>query len=564
MRPRSWLAGTLALVVVMTATVAVLVKVGDPRVGSDRVLGPVADDVVIDFSLVLEHRHDAALERYLADLAVPGIGGDGRTLAAGPFGERFGLADVEIDRLVDRVRAAGFDVVATYPQRTAIRLRGTAGEFASMFGTTLLELEQTSGRIYRTPATDVEVPEELAPYVSAVAGLDTRAVPGPHVVFDIPPDGLTPAQGAAAYGVTPLHDLGFTGQGETIAIYSAASFDPADVAAFDERFGIEGPPVERVPVNGGTDDTTSVLAGEVALDIDVIRGLAPQAQILNYEVPTADLQSFSQSIGDVVDQVVADGRVDVLSISYGLTDTTDHCGESWLRPEDRLRGERALEAAAAAGIAVFVSSGDQGAYATQHFDQGCVRQTVTWPGSSPWVTSVGGTLLSVAADGAYLDEAGWEDLLWHWGTGGGNSPSEPRPEWQAAPGVQNEFSNGNRQVPDVAANADPDSGPITVFGGSILRSGGTSAAAPFWAGSMLLINQYLKAQGAAPAGFANPLLYRLASTPQPHPPYHDVVRGGNRLRNCTPGWDYATGLGSPNVWNIAQDLLAMPPAGEAA
>ncbi len=131
---------------------------------------------------------------------------------------------------------------------------------------------------------------------------------------------------------------------------------------------------------------------------------------------------------------------------------------------------------------------------------------------------------------------GGSDWLWHWGTGGGNSPSEPRPDWQAAPGVQNEFSNGMRQVPDVAANADPDSGPITVFGGTILRSGGTSASAPFWAGSMLLTNQYLKAQGAAPAGFANPLLYRLASTPQPHPPYHDVVRGGNRLRNCTPGW----------------------------
>ena len=553
-RPLPALAVVLSLVAASVVTWAGLAARSD----GPRAIGRVDGDELVDFSLVLA-QDERAIARHFARGAAP--------LSPATFGERFGLDDAALGRVTASARVAGFEVVSTYPQRTALRLRGTAAEIEAYFGTPLLEFAHPSGRTYRAPERPVAPPAELRPFVTAIAGLDTAALPSfsaaspalsapASVLPDIPPDGLTPEQAATAYGITPLYEEGFTGQGETIALYSAATFDPADVERFDELFGIESPPVERIPVNGGTEDRTGPLAGEVALDIDVIRGLAPGAQILNYEVAITSIDSFAQSIADVVDQVVADGRAKVLSISYGITDTPDHCGQSWLTPEDRLRGEQALEAAAAAGVAIFVSSGDQGAYATQHFDQGCVRETVTWPGSSSWVTSVGGTLLSVASDGAYLEEAGWEDILWHWATGGGNSPVDARPAWQVAPGVDNAASNGNRQVPDVAATGDPDSGPMTVFQGQINRSGGTSASAPFWAASWLLIGQYLKANGVSTPGFANPTLYELASTPQPFPPYHDVVRGGNRLHNCTPGWDYATGLGSPDVWNIARDLVA--------
>jgi subtilase family serine protease len=560
-RARAVLVALVSVIVAASALVAVI-DLGS-RAGTARAIAPLDPDEEIDFSLVLAHRNTAALERAATDPIAH--------LTAAEVGRRFGISDEDLGTVLDVSRAAGFDVVATYPQRTAVRLRGTVAEIASAFGTRVVEFEQPTGRRYRAPVPAPVVPAELRPFVTAVAGLDTAAIPtfsaaapALSTVFDIPPDGLTPAQAATAYGITPLHDAGFTGQGQTIALYSGATFDPADVERFDELFGIESPPVERIPVNGGTDDTSSPLAGEVALDVDVIRGLAPDAQILNYEVDLAsspDISSFPQSIADVVDQIVADGRADIVSISYGITDTADHCGQSWLTPEDRLRGEQALQAAAAAGIAIFVSSGDQGAYASQHFDPSCVRKSVTWPGSSPWVTSVGGTLLSVASDGGYLEESGWEDVLWHWGTGGGTNPIDARPTWQVAPGVDNAFSDGKRQVPDVAATADPDSGPITVFAGQTARSGGTSAAAPFWAASWLLIGQYLESNGAALPGFANPTLYRLASTPQAFAPYHDVVRGGNRLRNCTPGWDYATGLGSPDVWNIARDLLARSTTG---
>ena len=86
--------------------------------------------------------------------------------------------------------------------------------------------------------------------------------------------------------------------------------------------------------------------------------------------------------------------------------------------------------------------------------------------------------------------------------------------------------------------------------------GGTSQAAPIWAGMTAVINQYLKRQGVKPVGFMNPALYALANNPQPFPPFHDILVGSNLVYRATPGYDLATGLGSPDAWNLARDLEA--------
>ena len=114
-----------------------------------------------------------------------------------------------------------------------------------------------------------------------------------------------------------------------------------------------------------------------------------------------------------------------------------------------------MEAAAAQGISVFVASGDAGAYDCQHADRNVTYVVSGIPASSTGVIAVGGTLLSVRSDGSYLDEWGWEDILSGGGTGGGLSRVEERPPWQVGPGVENQYSNGKRQVPDVAGPADP-------------------------------------------------------------------------------------------------------------
>jgi kumamolisin len=475
---------------------------------------------------------------------------------------RFGLPRARIDSVGRTLEDAGLRVVRTYAQRTALEVAGTVGQVGRLFAVKFGDYADASGRRYRDPLTAPRIPASLSDAVVGVTGLSTRPViRKASSIIDIPDPGrgLTPKDVARAYDAVPLQRLGLNGQGHTVALVSFASFDPADVAGFDRTYGLQGPPVRSIPVRGGAGPTqgdpncdiegfSTCHSSEVNLDIDVIRGLVPRAQILNYEAPNG-----RSTYGDVVNAIVADGRADIVSISWGQCDVPDR-----LRLDARLAGELAFQAAVASGISIFVASGDAGAYECGARNRADERPTVSYPASSPFVVSVGGTLLSVRNDGSYLEEAGWEDILSRGGSGGGLSPLDPRPPWQVAPGVDNEFSNGARQLPDVAAAADSDSG-FSVFAGKRLHEspiGGTSAAAPFWAASMLLIGQYAESKGVRDLGFVSPLLYRLAATQQRFPPFHDVTRGGNRLFNCGPGWDYATGLGSPDVFNLARDIVA--------
>ena len=132
----------------------------------------------------------------------------------------------------------------------------------------------------------------------------------------------------------------------------------------------------------------------------------------------------------------------------------------------------------------------------------------------------------------------------------------PLPSWQVAPGTKNNFSNGKRETPDISANADGESGWDIFAGGAEQPIGGTSAAAPFWAAISALIDQDLKAKGLNTIGFANPALYVFAQNPAglPTPPYHDVTLGTNLYYPATPGWDFATGLGTPDVGALANDF----------
>jgi kumamolisin len=204
---------------------------------------------------------------------------------------------------------------------------------------------------------------------------------------------------------------------------------------------------------------------------------------------------------------------------------------------------------------MFVASGDSGAYDCQASNFSDHRLTVDWPSASAYAISVGGTRLSVARDGSYAGEAAWDDQLSNAGGGGGFSVGDPRPTWQSAPGVLTNLSSGRRQVPDVSADADPGTPWAVWVRQGAGQVGGTSAAAPFWAASMLLIQQYAAAHGVRRLGFVDPILYALARANLQPSPFHDVARGTNRYYRARPGWDPATGLGSPDVGLLAQDMV---------
>ena len=111
-----------------------------------------------------------------------------------------------------------------------------------------------------------------------------------------------------------------------------------------------------------------------------------------------------------------------------------------------------------------------------------------------------------------------------------------------------------RMVPDVSADADPTTGMTLYMQGGLQQGGGTSQAAPLWAGLTALINQYLKKKGLKPVGFMNPALYEIAAGKPPYPAFHDVVLGTNLAYPATPGYDLSTGLGSPDGFNLARDF----------
>jgi kumamolisin len=502
--------------------------------------------VAIDFSLLLRMPGERALERFAAAVQDPASRSYRRFLGAAAIGRRFGLPAARLRSLGAQLRAANLRITASFPQRTQLRVRGSAGAVEHLFGVRLGDFRDARGRRYHRPLERPTIPPAMRDALTFATGLDTRRV---DISAAIPGKGLSPADVARAYDIEPLHRMGLQGQGQTVAVFSADTFREADIAAFDRLHGIVGaPPVKRVTVGGAVPFASGDGAEEVDLDLEVIRGIAPQAQIIDYETPCCDPGSLSP----VIDLIVADGRADLVNMSYG------YC-ELMLNAEPLRQADRSFAVAAAHGVTVFVSSGDQGAYECQRYRVSDHRPTVAWPGSSPSVVSVGGTLLDLRRDGSYLGEVGWENVLTRSGGGGGVSAVFPRPSWQTgAPGVQNRDTTNPpaRQVPDVAATGDTDSGFDVITQGRHVQLGGTSAAAPMWTGSMALVRQLAEREHAGRLGFLAPLLYRLASSPQPYPPFHDVTLGGNRLYRAGPGWDYSTGLGTPDVHNLARDVVA--------
>jgi kumamolisin len=181
---------------------------------------------------------------------------------------------------------------------------------------------------------------------------------------------------------------------------------------------------------------------------------------------------------------------------------------------------------------------------------------VVVPADLPSVTGVGGTSLSTTANGNYVGETTWSEPLLSQGTGGGVSQVFAQPSWQTGSGTGQYDPTKTRQVPDVSADADPASGATVVIDGQQQTGGGTSQAAPLWAGFTALLDQYLQQHGGHRVGFFNQTLYELADGSPQYKPFHDVIVGGNDLYPATSGYDMASGLGSPDVWNLARDLAA--------
>ena len=496
-------------------------------------LGPTDPNEQVFFTLSLVMPAGNDVDNYLAALYDPQSPDYRHFLNAQAFGARFGLPLADIDSVVSWLNANHVQTTFRPAQRTSLEVSARAGDVNRLFSVTLEDFMTKDGVRFHRPTGQPTLPADITGRVAAVVGLDTEPVvlksfPG-MFASGVPNGGMKPNDVARAYEIEQLRAAGLNGEGQTVGIVSFDTFYQSDIDDWDQAMAITGPKVESVKLPGAPDEPAGG-NDEVTLDIQVIRGIAPAAQIINYEASNK-LSNFAAIISKIVD----DGRVDLVNVSWGK------CEKYW--PSDAFNGlNKELQAAFAAGISIFVASGDDGAYGCRRnrisddpFDRD-LSPNVDFPSASTSVISVGGTYLTVRTDGTYYSEAGWEDPLGGGGGGGGLSQRVERPAWQTGVGVENSESNGMRQVPDVAGPADPSSGFIVIYtppdekqqSGGV---GGTSAAAPFWVGSMALVRQLAASRGVNTLGALGPTLYQVAAS-RPDV-FHDVVRGGNLLQNAS-------------------------------
>ena len=515
------------------------------RPGEPAPTGATNPRTMIDFSLVLRLPGQARLNRFLDELNHPGSPNYHRFIDATTFGQRFGVSRAVLDTATQQLARDGIQVTGSYPQRTALDVRATAATVERLFGLHLMNYRGPAGRRFHAPTGSARVPRDLRAAVTAVAGLNGGTVETADATSIRV---IEPANARIAYDVDPLLGRHIAGQGERIGVISFGHYQQSDLDGFDQQYGLPALTPVNVAVAGGATDNSASAVAESDLDLEVTHEIAPDAQLLDYNAPDATA-SGADTFGAVVDRIVADGRANIVSDSWGSCEATTPAA-------DIRRDEQAMAAAAARGISLFAASGDTGAYTCQQANASDHRLSVSWPSSSPFVVSVGGSSLSLSPNGAYLGETAWNDTLEQSGGGGGLSADFTRPGWQVGPGVANQFSDGKRQLPDVAADADPWSGWAIYSGGSLQVAGGTSAATPFWAAATALIAQYASQHGVGRLGFVDPMLYAIAASRHPLPAFHDITIGTNRYYPSTTGWDFATGLGSPDVYNLAQDVVA--------
>lgn len=524
-------------------------------------LGPADPTEQVAFDLVLAARDPEGSARLAKDLYDPASPDYRHFLTAAEIGQRFGPTDTTLARIREVLDTVGIRAVSMPAQRTRLSVTGPASTVGSFLGVPIERWQDPrSGMTYHATSGSPAVPAALSGVVSAVTGLDPWlpiSYATPADVPALPARGLTPQDLALAYDYQTLWDEGIDGTGTSVGIIQFGLDTDEDLAVFDAAFGLTGPTPIRVPVNGGlSPDAPSGFHGEATLDTQVVRAVAPGTQIIVYGFPAR-----GTSFGAAMDAIVEDGRTQFVSLSYGRCYTGPYVSLEMV--QDLQRG---LEAAALAGVTLMVASGDWGAYGCHPFDRTDHREVTDFPGCSEYALSVGGTMLELNPDGTYLRETGWEDFLSTAGTGGGinnvtaegGEPVEPKPDYQqGVPGI--DASLDFRHCPDVAAVADSTTGylifqtdPETGDAGWS-RTGGTSASAPLWAGVMALIQQKAQAQGIERIGFLNPLLYGISGS---HPEaFNDIVRGGNLLHDAGPGWDAATGVGSPVVSVLADAVI---------
>jgi autotransporter-associated beta strand protein len=493
---------------------------------------------VLRLSIGLPLRNQGALTNLLQELYDPASSNYRRFLSADEFARRFGPAEQDYQAVMEFAKTNGFKVVGAHPNRMLLDVAGAVPDIERAFHLNL--------RVYRHPteardfyAPDVEPQLDLAAPVLHVSGLDNFLVPPPrhHAMPAVNASARTPAPAAgsgpsgnyagkdfrAAYapGVTN------TGAGQSVGLIEFQGYYASDILTYETNYSLPNIPLNNVLLGGLSSITADAGGAECPLDIEMAIAMATNlSQVIIY------CTTRSGNTDTVLNRMATDNSCKQLSCSWGIGTSANIL--------------QIFQQFAAQGQSFFNASGDS--------DAGSVYD------DAPGETLVGGTtLVTSGAGGSRTSESVWN---WGGGTGstGGTSPTYGIPVWQQ--GINMDTNQGSafmRNVPDVAMTAD---GVWVLYNnGSSGAFGGTSCAAPLWAGFMALVNQQAAANGLPPVGFLNPALYALGKGTNYAAVFHDITTGNNTSSSspknyyAVPGYDLCTGWGTPNGSNLINALV---------
>lgn len=492
-----------------------------------RAVQPADPHERLEASIIVRPRGRAELEARVAALRERPRGAP-RALSRAAFARRHGASAADMRAVRAFARAHGLVVVQGLAARRTLIVSGTVAQFNAAFDVQLHYFEHVGGT-YRGRTGPIHIPAELDGVIEAVLGLDNRPQAQPRFRVRVGSAAAavayTPPQVAALYGFPAA-----TGAGQCVALIElGGGYRPADLQAYFAGLKLGMPQVTAVSVDHARNTPTGSANGpdgEVMLDIEVLGSMAPGARIVVYFAPNTDagfLDAVTSAIHDTTH------RPDIVSISWGGSEST------WTAQAMTAMDE-AFQAGAAMGVSICIAAGDNGS--SDGVDDGANH--VDFPASSPHVLACGGTTLRVGSvPGVIGSEVVWNDGASGGATGGGVSSFFAAPAWQAGLAADQDGATvplTRRGVPDVAADADPDTGYDVRVDGSSLVIGGTSAVAPLWSALIARLNEL----GGAALGYLNARLYAQPAA------LRDITRGNNGAYGATAGWDACTGLGSPN------------------
>jgi len=510
--------------------------------------GRLAATKELRLAICLPLRNQGVLSNLLQQLYDPASPSYRHYLNPDQFTEQFGPTEADYQAVIAFATEKGLKVTDTYPNRTIVDVSGKVADIEKAFHTTL--------RIYPHPqearkfyAPDVEPLLDLKVPVLHIIGLDDYSLPRPRLQkrsaaglpISAPPQ---PNGGSGPSGTYMANDFraayvpgtSLTGAGQAVGLVQFDGYSASDIAYYIATNHLSSVTISNVLLDGFTGTPTgSGGEVEVCLDIEMVLSMAPGiSAIYVYEAGPFGLWQ------DILNRMVNDNVAKQLSCSWYIP------GGGMDSVADGI-----FEQMAAQGQSFYSASGDYDAYCG----------LISFPGDTPYITQVGGTFLNTSGPGGmWTSETAWNRNNGI-GSGGGISTQYAIPTWQQGLSmVANQGSTTMRNVPDVALTADY----VYVRSDDLdLDVGGTSAAAPLWAGFTALVNQRAVTHGRAVVGFVNPALYAIGQRLGSDTRFHDITVGNNTNSSCSvtlfpavAGYDLATGWGSPTLWLI--DSLAGP------